>query len=244
MTIAHPYGGVPLTGADALDHVKANALADGLVKAPDATNGGTYALSGAADLEFVGGTKKVRFDKLEMDGTTKVLLESRSLTRAVRANGTPFIPANWLLRWPPFGGGVWEQVAIGTDYILFTLDLPDGCTLTAVELTVDPQNTGGAVPGVGNGPALYVGSEVITTGALADISAALPGTVDPNSNAAIATYEAAHSFSVSGLSVVVNASTTRYFAIVRGATAGGARTCKVLGLRVTFTTTAMDDGAA
>jgi hypothetical protein len=244
MTIAHPYGGVPLTGADALDHVKANALADGLVRAPDAVNGGTYALSGAADLEFVGGTKKVRFDKLELEGTTKVLLESRSITRAVPDFGMPddiAAAANWTWTTNP---PCWATSGNGAFYLAFPLPLPDGCTLTAVQATVDPQNTGGALPGAGGGPALYVGSYDHTTGTAADITAALPGVADPQENTSIAAYEARHTITASGLSTVIDRTTKRYFALVRGATAGGARTVRVIGIRVTFTTTAMDDGAA
>ena len=253
MTIAHPYGGVPLTGADALDHVKANALADGLVLAPDAVNGGTYALSGAADLEFVGGTKKVRFDKLELDGTTKVLLESRSLKRfASAADAVPSIrtytgSANNAPQWElqSFVYTDLRRDNAGADdttssaYVYFRLRIPDGATLTSVKVVFTPTPSHTNLPA--NFPQLTVGKRPLSSTVPTQL-----GSTQTDTAANVAAYETSNrTLTVSGLSEVADNDAYIYWAQFRTEYGANAKIgLQVYGVEYTFTTTAMDDGAA
>ena len=256
MTIAHPYGGVPLTGADALDHVKANALADGLVLAPDAVNGGTYALSGAADLEFVGGTKKVRFDKLELEGTTKVLLESRSLTRFASAAeavsstktyaGSNSPVQQWALETSLAGFNLQDNRydhtgavdTTSTASVAFRLHIPDGATLTSVKVYFKPGVSHGSLPA--NFPTLSVWKVSINSSVGTQI-----GSTTTDTAASVVAYEVERSLTVGSLSEVADNDGKIYWA---GFTTEYGANAKIGGLihgiEYTFTTTAMDDGAA
>ena len=231
MTIAHPFGGVPKALNDVLEPTEANDIADGLTQALDGVNGGTYSLGSPLTIN----------DALVTIEQGSYGLPSTQYERVVRDIGIPDIVTNWTFQ---NASGTWSTTGNGSFYLHFQLDLPSGCTLDEVIAVVDPQNMGGAVPGVGNGPALYVGSVVVATGVQSDITAALPGVADPQENAAIASYEAIHNIAATALATVVDNEASRYFAILRGATAGGARTVNVIGLRVKYTMTNLDHGAA
>jgi hypothetical protein len=230
--IPHPFGGVPKVNGDVITHTELNNIADNLVKAPNFVDGGaTYTLA----------------DPIDINGALVTIeqgsygLPSTQFTRVVRDVGVPDIVTNWT-----FGNasGDWSTTGNGAYYLHFQLDLPSGCTLDEVTAYVDPQNMGGALPGAGAGPALYVGSVAVATGVLSDITGALPGVADPQENTTIGAYEAVHAITANALATAVDNEANRYFAVVRGATAGGARTVRVIGLLVKYTLTQLDHGAA
>jgi hypothetical protein len=202
-------------------------------------NGGTCTVaSGGVCLVVTGGLLTVTGSlnvaaggTLTMQSGNKVSLSSRSLTRSVTPVGNTYVM--------PVGAVSFAWQGVTAYGAIGPLDnVPNGATITGIAVTV---------MGVLGGTAttipttrIQLSLQVITsaTGAYSTFGT----TNDPS--ATPAAYVAVHTISATGLSVVVDKSVNRYALYVSGPVGGDTATGTVLyGFQVTFTTTAMDDGA-
>lgn len=181
-------------------------------RAVDGTNGGTYTPAAAL---IIGGSG------LQMSGTSKLLLASRSLTRVqtsfmtdgttVSSTGTALVPP----------GSTWNQSII----------IPNGATVTAITAYINPADD--ALPTT-NATMRFIKVNV-TTGASTTIST----TTDPNTGAA---YQAHHGFGPTGLTEVIDRTTNRYYVSMDGEAGGDTDSFNWFGTAVIYTITSQDDG--
>lgn len=133
------------------------------------------------------------------------------------------------------GSGRARQIATAAD-LWFALDLPHGATLTGISIRVNPSDAHGGAPTQRPRFEVY---KVSSTGAATLIASEL----DPN--VVLATYEAAHSISATGLSETIDRSAYTYVAVLRGEDGTNYADNLIAGpVSATFTTTALDKGAA
>lgn len=128
----------------------------------------------------------------------------------------------------PVGHYTYVVLDDGTDaWLMFAIDPPDGCTITSCTIRIDP-------PAHANQPAimpeLHLYTQNVTDGsAVTDDSQA-------DTSADAAAYGAAHSITVTGLSIAVDKSLTAYWLGFRGeGITDGVANCRVDIPRVTFT---------
>lgn len=164
-----------------------------------------------------------------------VKLSSQSITRHVVAwfVGPPDLlgAAQWFV----LSNGRPAQILAGAS-VFFQLDVPHGATLTAVSIAVAPDNTHGTMTGVTR-PMLEV-LKIDASGAETLVGSQM----DPN--IILASYQAAHTISVTGLSEAINRSTCTYVAALRGEDGANFKTGFAAGpVAFTFTTAALDNGA-
>lgn len=116
------------------------------------------------------------------------------------------------------------------------LDLPHGATLTAVALAVDPTN---ATPPAGNKIKMSITKRTIDgTNATTDI---LANYTDPATSTA---YGAAHAFTSSAMSEVIDRTAYTYYVLLVGESSTGADNCLWSGTTWTCTITGIDDGVS
>lgn len=111
-----------------------------------------------------------------------------------------------------------------------SLVVPDGVTLTSVDVWIDPPTTG-VLPA--SKPSVILKKRSVITGALANFGAASDMT------APASLYESHHSFSVVGLAEVIDRTKYVYYVLVTGE---GTSTIGFFGCVCTYTTTAVPDG--
>lgn len=173
------------------------------------------------------GTKT--FDDIAVTGTARFKLASRSLSRVSKA------PIYVVTAATINFGGPGVTVPVG-DTAVQELEVPDGATLTAVKIAIDPAN---ATPPSGGGvPVLSVIVRDIAAGSL---PSTLVSTADPTSGAG---YGAVHTFTSGTFSFTVDRTKHHVYIAFAGETGGGASSVICFGATAVFTTTALDDGAA
>lgn len=165
------------------------------------------------------------FDNISVSATNHYKVSSRSVTRSQSAfmiDAVTSLGSAGALLVPANGSG------------LQPVDLPDGGTLTALLLMVDPTNS---TPPAGTKIALILTAVDLTTGVQTQV---VTSTTDLISGAS---YGAAHVFTASGLSVVIDRTTKRYYLSLVGETGTGAASCSWIGTRTTCTITQVDEAA-
>jgi hypothetical protein len=156
----------------------------------------------------------------------KFLTGARTVTRAMDGmlqdviNGTVIIPGFALLQLD----GQWQQMIV----------VPHGATITAVTAYINPPNDGNTP---GTFPKCRLWKKKITDGTQTAISSDVS---DPT--VTLAAYEAAHGFGPTGLSEVVDRTTTVYYAIVTGESGANKTDITFYGCTVTYSMTTRDDG--
>ncbi len=182
-------------------------------RAIDGTNGGTY--TPTADIIINGGFS------VQLGGTTKLKLASRSITRmqsAIMSDGTTVHTGNSALVAP---GATWYQ----------SLLIPNGAVVTALTAYINPADD--ALPTT-NATLAFIKLDV-TTGTPTTVST----TVDPNTGAA---YQAHHGFGPTGLSETIARAANRYYVSMAGEVGGDTDAFTWFGTSVTYTITSQDDG--
>jgi hypothetical protein len=191
-----------------------------------------------ADVVKIAGAQTVTGAKTFNDITVqnRVKLASRSVTRFVDGaaiakitGGTP--------DWDAISNGTWtaQSVTAPAPRLMIPIRVPDGATVTAVRVYIDPPAHGGSWPPQ-NAPTLELRR------------IALPGTVASegtatDSLAVQGTYEAVHEIALTGLSVVMDRSTMSLLLLLTGENGTDAVTGTVFyGASVTYTIDEMDEG--
>lgn len=166
------------------------------------------------------------------------VMATASVNRNSTASGEIVVPFHCLATDPktasrPYAGGSGSAHLLldndTTSYHTFELpELVNGQTLTAVKLTAKPAGGHGAQPSVL--PALYVYKINGSNGTGSSLGSTTYTWVD------IATYEGGIVLSVSGLTEVIDKSTYRYIAIVRGeASTNSVAGTELISLKATMT---------
>lgn len=147
---------------------------------------------------------------LTMSGTSKVKLESRSVTRRSRA--APFGAVNFSIN-----DGYVEQSSTSASQVSWELDVPDGATLTAVTIEVQPNihpsNRPGTMPKL----------RVLRTAAN-QITGQIVGSVATDLSGSHTAYNGQHPITVTGLSELIDRSQYNYWARLDGETGSDAMT--------------------
>lgn len=170
------------------------------------------------------------FDNITASGSNKYKLASRSITRIMPDVGQA-PAAHWTF---DAAGKQWVGDATAS-FVRYSVDVPNGATITGFKAYFLPAGGHGALPA--SMPVAQL--EVLDN---ANNSSVFGTTTDTSANTGA--YQAFHSITKTGLSVVVDKSTKRYAISIQDETGANS----VAGLRatmveVTFTTTAQDDGA-
>lgn len=100
-----------------------------------------------------------------------------------------------------YAAGAWTNAVVGT-VLMIPLAIPNGVTVTAVSVLIDPAGGHGALPAVM--PSLAFRRRAIATGGATVIGTA----TDASAN--VAAYEPAHALTLSGLSEVIDTSIRDY----------------------------------
>jgi hypothetical protein len=197
-------------------------------------SGGTISVASGGAIAFTSGssmtgtvalTAVTTASDFTMSGTNRVKLASRSITRVQSA-----LPDRTSATWSIDAQGTPFQAANNTNPLIFPLRVPNGATLTSVQVGIIPTGGHGGAPTM---PAVQIGystSAGFTT---------LGTTVDPT---VFGSYEVAHEFGPTGLSHVVDRSARRYVAIVVGETgANYVAGLSVMCVKCTYTITEYDE---
>lgn len=209
------------------------------------------ATAGALKIGGTGGVGRIQganawtgantFSDITTTGTNRYKLTSRSLVRVSRITGNPVDSTQWAL---DTGGGTYQWVTssialTGPEFII-PVDIPNGCTLTRIDVYIKPPAGHSAFPGgvPGSMPQAILKSVNLLTGAL---TANLGVFADNSASAGV--YEAYHALSITGLSVAAATEASRYFVRFHAEGSTNAIAGTILyGAVFTFTTTAQDDG--
>jgi len=191
----------------------------------DGVAGGTYSPS-----------SKVTITNLEMGGTNRLKVASRSIgPRAL--NGQVVSDMASANRFTPNTANSWTAAtASASCFVVVPLDVPDGATITAYSVYIDPAGGHGALPAAM--PQILLSSTAVATNS----NSVHKTTIDSSAN--VAAYEPFHAISDT-ISLVVDRAARRYFIVLQSE--GGANALAGLvyiGGTVTFTVTNYDDGAS
>lgn len=170
--------------------------------------------------------------KIQCDGTTRIQLASRTITRVADYFSPTFTGADWTFQGTPH-----HLINVGTNKSAWqSLHIPDGATITEVAALIQGAAHGGSwPPATPNRIGLYEVS-------LAGGGSVLLGSFTQDSTASQAAYEAEHWLVMGSLSTVVDRTLKCYrlaFVTETGANAIAGQAFD--GVRVKYTTTAYEE---
>lgn len=177
----------------------------------------------------------------ETNNTKTYPLASRSIGRVMRGVGVASVTGgapDWAVQ-NGFNGAIFLQVTLSTTAVVYQpLDLPDGCTLTAVIVWLQGSAGHDGIPA--QLPRVRLYKLNITTGALTQIGIT---TTDPSN---LAAYETYHFVSIGGgISEVIDNSTYRYVVGIVGESGAHSQAgLEYVGTSCSMTVTKQDPGAS